>query len=287
MKRITLMLALSIVAFVADSADLMAQTRDDRYMMLATPQATGDAARSNRRAIATSRGKNDRRGDRNYPRRIDRDQGGYYEMMVSDEVVRDLIRRTQLSSDRLKAALRIIDSGGLLNSKQIFDIAGSITFESDKLKFLKAAYPNCIDRERYYIMVEKLSFISDKKKLCRFIIDEADKYRFDHPYGHIGGALRKTPFETDDVVRAMKVATMQPVATLLAKAIVLSYEELPARELAHISESLVFDSDRLDFLVWAYDYCYDPQNYLVAEQTLEFMSNRDRLFNTLQSRLRH
>ncbi|MBO4500522.1 MAG: DUF4476 domain-containing protein [Bacteroidaceae bacterium] len=287
MKRITLMLALSIVAFVADSADLMAQTRDDRYMMLATPQATGDAARSNRRAIATSRGKNDRRGDRNYPRRIDRDQGGYYEMMVSDEVVRDLIRRTQLSSDRLKAALRIIDSGGLLNSKQIFDIAGSITFESDKLKFLKAAYPNCIDRERYYIMVEKLSFISDKKKLCRFIIDEADKYRFDHPYGHIGGALRKTPFETDDVVRAMKVATMQPVATLLAKAIVLSYEELPARELAHISESLVFDSDRLDFLVWAYGYCYDPQNYLVAEQTLEFMSNRDRLFNTLQSRLRH
>lgn len=281
------MLALSIVAFVADSADLMAQTRDDRYMMLATPQATGDAARSNRRAIATSRGKNDRRGDRNYPRRIDRDQGGYYEMMVSDEVVRDLIRRTQLSSDRLKAALRIIDSGGLLNSKQIFDIAGSITFESDKLKFLKAAYPNCIDRERYYIMVEKLSFISDKKKLCRFIIDEADKYRFDHPYGHIGGALRKTPFETDDVVRAMKVATMQPVATLLAKAIVLSYEELPARELAHISESLVFDSDRLDFLVWAYGYCYDPQNYLVAEQTLEFMSNRDRLFNTLQSRLRH
>ena len=275
------------VAFVADSADLMAQTRDDRYMMLATPQATGDAARSNRRAIATSRGKNDRRGDRNYPRRIDRDQGGYYEMMVSDEVVRDLIRRTQLSSDRLKAALRIIDSGGLLNSKQIFDIAGSITFESDKLKFLKAAYPNCIDRERYYIMVEKLSFISDKKKLCRFIIDEADKYRFDHPYGHIGGALRKTPFETDDVVRAMKVATMQPVATLLAKAIVLSYEELPARELAHISESLVFDSDRLDFLVWAYGYCYDPQNYLVAEQTLEFMSNRDRLFNTLQSRLRH
>lgn len=287
MKRITLMLALSIVAFVADSADLMAQTRDDRYMMLATPQATGDAARSNRRAIATSRGKNDRRGDRNYPRRIDRDQGGYYEMMVSDEVVRDLIRRTQLSSDRLKAALRIIDSGGLLNSKQIFDIAGSITFESDKLKFLKAAYPNCIDRERYYIMVEKLSFISDKKKLCRFIIDEADKYRFDHPYGHIGGALRKTPFETDDVVRAMKVATMQPVATLLAKAIVLSYEELPARELAHISESLVFDSDRLDFLVWAYGYCYDPQNYLVAEQTLEFMSNRDRLFNTLQSRLQH
>lgn len=284
MRRFSLILALAVMAQTVVTVDTAAQTREDRYMKLApAPQTPDDMAHTNRRPAATSRGRSERRGDRNHPRRIDRDQGGFYGMMVSDATVRELIRRASLSSDRLKAAMHIIDAGGLMTVAQIRDMAGSIQFESDRLKFLMAAYPNCIDRERYYQLVSNLSFSSDKERLCHLIIDEAENYY--RSYDHLGGALRKTPLDIRDAVKAVKTATVQSTAKLLARAIVLSYESLSARDLARMSESMVFDNDRLDFLIWAYRYCYDPQNYLVAEQTLTFSSSRDRLYETL-SRLR-
>lgn len=55
-------------------------------------------------------------------------------------------------------------------------------------------------------------------------------------------------------------------------------------QLALVAKLFSFDSDRLDFLKWAYDYCTDKQHYAILSSEFTFSSNADELFRFINQR---
>ena len=57
-------------------------------------------------------------------------------------------------------------------------------------------------------------------------------------------------------------------------------------DLARLAKVFSFDDKRLQFLIYAYDYCEDPQNYYSLCDVFSFRSNFDTLMETVQPGLR-
>ena len=55
-------------------------------------------------------------------------------------------------------------------------------------------------------------------------------------------------------------------------------------DLARIAQLFSFDEKRLDFLLYAHEYCEDPQNYPTLRDVFSFQSNYDELIRTLYPR---
>ena len=52
-------------------------------------------------------------------------------------------------------------------------------------------------------------------------------------------------------------------------------------DLARVAALFSFDDSRLAFLLYAYDYCEDPQNYPSLRDVFSFQSNYDELIRTI------
>ena len=57
-------------------------------------------------------------------------------------------------------------------------------------------------------------------------------------------------------------------------------------DLARIAELFSFDDSRLAFLLYAYDFCEDPQHYPALRDVFSFQSNYDTLLRSTSSRRR-
>ncbi len=53
-------------------------------------------------------------------------------------------------------------------------------------------------------------------------------------------------------------------------------------DLARMASVFSFDDSRLTFLIFAYDYCEDPQYYYTLRDAFSFSSNFDTLMDTVQ-----
>lgn len=52
-------------------------------------------------------------------------------------------------------------------------------------------------------------------------------------------------------------------------------------DLARVAALFSFDDSRLAFLLYAYDYCEDPQHYPSLRDVFSFQSNYDELIRTI------
>ena len=57
-------------------------------------------------------------------------------------------------------------------------------------------------------------------------------------------------------------------------------------DLARMAEKFSFDDNRKKFLIYAYNYCEDPQNYYSLKDVFSFQSNFDDMMDTVQPRRR-
>lgn len=58
-------------------------------------------------------------------------------------------------------------------------------------------------------------------------------------------------------------------------------------DLARMAEVFSFDDSRLKFLIFAYDYCEDQQNYYALRDSFSFRSNFDALMDAVMPGVRH
>ena len=58
-------------------------------------------------------------------------------------------------------------------------------------------------------------------------------------------------------------------------------------DLTRIASAFSFDDSRLTFLIFAYDYCENPQDYYALRDVFSFRSNFDTLMDTVHPGHRH
>lgn len=69
----------------------------------------------------------------------------------------------------------------------------------------------------------------------------------------------------------------------MAKSFVKS-NTLSAEQIAQINKQLSFDSNRLEFAKYAYDYCFDKSNYFLLKDSFSFSSNYTSLVKYIESK---
>lgn|GEM_PF-6398242 len=83
------------------------------------------------------------------------------------------------------------------------------------------------------------------------------------------------------IVERMKKTTFENDKLQLAKSFVKG-KHVSTAQAIQIAQALRFESKRLDYLLYAYDYCYDRENYYKAADILNFNSNKQKLLKRIQ-----
>ncbi len=199
------------------------------------------------------------------------------ERLVSTDAVR-AFGRESFDSNRLKMADMIFRTGGMMTVEQIVEIAQYFDFDSNRVKFLKNAYLNCIDRYNYYLVLRTLDYSSSRDKVISYIAEVRQEEDY-YDYYKISNA------EMSNIIRTLKNEDFDSYRIKIARMIV-NGNLFTARQIADMANTFSFDSNRKEFLLYAYDNCVDTQNYTVAIKTLDYRSNRSQLMDEL-SRRRH
>lgn len=222
--------------------------------------------------------RDDRYIDRQDPRRDRRDVPPAPERprikVVDNEVIRSF-ERERYDSNRLKMADMIFSTDGFMTTAQITRVSNYFDYDSNRIKFLKKAYRNCVDRYNYYMVLSSLDYNSSRENIIKFVLENEEEMMRD------GAPLRKVSnAEMSDIVKALKNEAYDSTRSKLAKMIICG-NLFTSRQIADMAKTFSYDSNREDFLLYAYRNCTDPQNYVVAANTLQYSSNRNNLMRKI------
>ena len=82
--------------------------------------------------------------------------------VVDNEVIRSFDRE-RFDSNRLKMADMIFSTDGFMTTAQITRVAETFDYDSNRIKFLKNAYRNCVDPYNYYMVLGTLDYSSSRE----------------------------------------------------------------------------------------------------------------------------
>lgn len=105
-----------------------------------------------------------------YPDRPSRPGYGYDVVMNRAEFDRFLrtVKDKPFDSDRNKLIETTLVSTGF-TSDQCLQLVKLFSFDSEKIKLMQAMYPRIVDKPNFYLVIESLTFQSDKNKMNEFV----------------------------------------------------------------------------------------------------------------------
>lgn len=264
MKTKVMMIGLAVAALLIGTESIQAQNR----VMRRTRTERNDA-RAVRRAEPQPR-----RAERTVvvkevvPTRV---------KVVDNEVIRAFDRES-FDSNRLKMADMVFSTGGYMTTAQIKQVAEFFNFDSDRVKFLKQAYHNCVDRHNYYRVLSTIEFSSSREKIIKYVMEyQIEDVKDGAP------VYKVTSSDMTAIIKTLKNESFDSTREKLAKMIVCG-SLLTSRQIADMAKTFQFDSNRQDFLLFAYRSCSDPHNYVIAANTLQFESSRNELMRKISRR---
>lgn len=261
MKRKMMMISIAVVALLLCTESVQAQSRVVRRARTETRNdrriRPEDARRAERGTVIIQE-----------PRRV---------KVVDNEVIR-AFSREPFDSDRLKMADMVFSTGGLMTVAQVTRISESFSYDSNRVKFLKKAYLFCVDRYNYYLVLGTLDYSSSREKIIEYVLDNrAEDIRNGEPVRKISSS------DMSSIIKVLKNESFDSTRGKLAN-MIASGSILTSRQIADMARTFTYDSNRSKFLLYAYDSCVDPENYVIAVNTLEYNSNRNELMRKISRR---
>ena len=197
--------------------------------------------------------------------------------VVDNEVIRSL-ERERYDSNRLNMAEMIFSTGGFMTTEQVIRSAKAFDYDSNRVKFLMSAYRNCVDRYNYYMVLPTLDYSSSREKVIKFVLEDKENMLRETD------AVRKVSnSDMSAMLKALKNETYDSTREKLAKMIVCG-SLLTSRQIADMAKTFNYESNKQRFLEYAYQFCADPLNYLVAVETLKYSSDRNELMRFISRR---
>ena len=245
MKKNLMMIGIAVAALLLATENVQAQSRETRGTRI---------ERRNERVI---RQEDPRRSDRG---RVIIQEPARRVKVVDHEVIRAFDRES-FDSNRLKMADMVFSTGGFMTAAQIRDVSAMFDFDSN-----------------FYRVLETLEFSSSRDKMIKFVMDTPIDDPHDMEIAH-----KVNNAEMNAIIKMLKKEDFDSTREKLAKMIV-SGSMLTSRQIADMARTFDFDSNRYDFLLYAYRSSVDPQNYVIAANTLEFSTNRNDLMRKITRR---
>lgn len=105
-----------------------------------------------------------------------RDREPRYGRVMSAGTFSDFIGKVKsrpFTDDRLKM-IEMAVGNSYFTSDQCLRLTDLFSFDSEKVKLMKLMYPRIADKDRFYIVVDKLTFSSDRNKVMDFVKNYRD-----------------------------------------------------------------------------------------------------------------
>ena len=197
--------------------------------------------------------------------------------VVENDVIH-AFEHERFDSDRLKMADMVFSTGGHMTSAQIVRVSKSFSFDSDRIKFLKMSYDFCVDAHNFYQVLNTIQFSSSRETIIEFVIKNKEERALEgEPYYKVSSS------DMTAILKMLKNETFDSTRSKLARMFVCG-NLLTSRQIADMSKTFKFDSSREEFLIYAHRHCSDPQNYIVAVNTLQFSSSRSEVLSRITPR---
>ena len=197
--------------------------------------------------------------------------------VVDNEVIRSL-ERERYDSNRLSMADMIFSTGGFMTTEQVIRSAKAFDYDSNRVKFLINAYRNCVDRYNYYMVLGTLDYSSSREKVIKYVLEEKEDM-----LRETDAVRRVSNSDMSAIIKALKNETYDSTREKLAKMIACG-SLLTSRQIADMAKTFTYESNKQRFLEYAYQFCSDPLNYLVAVETLKYSSDRNELMRFISRR---
>ncbi len=113
----------------------------------------------------------------------------------------------------------------------------------------------------------------------------AQRHHDNYHHGRGNGGRARVECATHEQMRmSMDVLGQQPFddKKLEIAKLCVTLGHFCVEDIARMASVFSFDDNRLNFLIYAYDYCEDPQYYYSLRDVFTFQSNFDKLMDTVQ-----
>lgn len=200
----------------------------------------------------------------------------------------DDLTRT-VNERQMENKTRIILRNNCLSAAQVREIASLFFDDFSRLKFTKAAYPKTVDQVNFYDVYDVFAYFSTVFRLHDYVIafdlqnipppveaapepirPRYPNYDYPDALRYNGPTFCNTPtsdLEFDQLVVNVNMQPSDPsrltVGTQLAKKYCFT-----TAQVMKMTSLMGTDKARLNFLIDAHDYVFDPGNYGFCEQTL-------------------
>lgn len=111
-----------------------------------------------------------------------------------------------------------------------------------------------------------------------------NEHNHNQPYSehHSRPEHHASDMEVGDLANMMYKASFDNDRLSMAKTFVKS-KWICSAQAIRISRAITFDDSRLEFLLFAFDYCVDRENFYLTAETLNFNSNKKKLMKHIQT----
>lgn len=180
-----------------------------------------------------------------------------------------------------------------LTADQIANICRLFSYESTRLNFAKYAYDYCYDRYRYFLVGRAFVNSASVDELNRYISSRYQVTAPNHnPYGNNGGYIQcdnpycryfMNDYDFNDLRNMINNTPYSSTKMTIAKQ-ACSSNCMSSEQIREICRLFSFDSDRLEYAKFAYDYCYDRRNYYKVNEVFAFSYSINELNRYISNR---
>ena len=183
---------------------------------------------------------------------------------------------------RKNEALRMA-SVNCLSLGQVMKLATLFELESNRLAFMKEAFPRVYDLENYSYGTEVFSHVPYKNDWLAYCPTLLDTQSPPPPPPPVV-TCEVTAADFEDIKRSIGNVSVNSTKVTLAKQIISTKKCFTVKQIGGIIELFSVESARLEIALYSYDFCINTGDYYQLTESLYTTSSKDKLLEYIKSK---
>ena len=220
--------------------------------------------------------------DYNYPSILNYNEEQYCDYPVGDKHFYTLVGRIireRNDVDRIRIASRYAESN-CLTVAQVMKIGSMIETDGNRFLFLKTVFGNVYD-VMHYGYCDQLFRSEEYHEMFSLFLSGGESAPITDPQPSPCGI---SPAQFEEIKQHIAAQTFNSTRLSVGKQIIRAKGCFTARQVAELVLLFAFEEGRLEIAKFAYDYCVDPGNYFLVNNSFTFDASVQDLTEYVASR---
>jgi hypothetical protein len=229
--------------------------------------------------------------------------------------IKAAVEKQSFKEQKMTLLKQGLNANGCVSTAQVKELMGLFSFADDKLEVAKFCYAKCFDFNNYYQVNDAFSFSSNVDDLNAYIASQpkpqhgqvAQNYPTDFNNGNVtenptprpaprpmpkpnpnpkptpSGCFAMNEGDFQTALASIKKQSFNDTKMQVAKQITSS-NCLTCSQIKEVMKAFSFESTKLEYAKYAYDFAYDKGNYYQINDGFSFSSSVEELSKYISGR---